>query len=263
MLPSLRKASHRPHPDNIDNNSSQILNKIKILKERLESQNKNANVFPAIKLYRKGNVSNFCELSSNNLNTNITIHGNKKECEELREGTQFTAYKIENVNGKNWIYKKSRSSKRKPQNLNGHYIQEYLNGDSWKTLSDLSMNEFEHSLDKICEELLRVYKFFYKKGIRHNDFHLSNILFNTRDGKMKIIDYDLMTFQKDGNTDPFSINKYLDWYKISALPKNGTPDTIYIMGTNEDQNLNNRPGMNPTLKKKYVMIRNKLKPKNT
>lgn len=256
MPPGLKKASYRPHPNNITNNSAEILHTIQNLKKRLASQNN--NVFPAIKLYGKNNVSNFC----NGFNTNITIHGIKKECDELREGTQFTAYKIEKINGKNWVYKKSRSSKRSPQNLNGHYLQEYLNSDSWMTLSDLPMNEFQNSINKICEELLRVYKFFYKKGIKHNDFHLSNILFNTKEGKMKIIDYDLMTFHPE-NSGSFSIEKYLEWYKESILPKNGTPDTIYIMGTKEDQNLNDRQGMNPTQKKKYVMIRNRLKPKNT
>jgi serine/threonine protein kinase len=279
--PALKRASKQAHPDEITNNSAEILKTIEELKVRLNNQTeevgiknenenkKKKNIFPEIKIFKKNVVTKFCD----DFNTNIKINGKLKNCEEIKSGSQFIAYKIDDIDKKNWVYKKSKSSKRNPQNLEKHYLQEYLNGESWKTLSDLTMEEFKDSIQKICKELLRVYEFFYRKGIKHNDFHLSNILFNTTEGRMKIIDYDLMSFH-DTNNDSFNINKYLDWYKSSHLPKHGTPDTIYIresdldsrtqyfiniMGINEDKNLKNRPGMNPTLMKKYVMIRNRLK----
>lgn len=234
-LPRLRKTGWRANPNNISNLSEQSFNVAKMLSSRLNAQNRNVNIFPNIRLYNKGKVSGFCDPFNG-----ITVNGVTKECEGVPGGSQFSIYKF-NMDDKKWVYKLSRSSHRNPEDYKGYYIQEYLN-EHWTSLENLNQEVFEEQINKICDELMRVYRFFYKKGIKHNDFHLGNIMFNPNNGKMKIIDYDLMTFHNPG-TEAFSLDAYKRWYQ---KPTTKTPDTVYL--NSGEVNTTNKQ------KQKYEMI---------
>ena len=233
-----------------------------------KDKNKNFNsIFPRIELHN--NIYSHCYLNRNNENTHennkpIISIGNKNfECVKINiNSAEFDIYKFKK-NNKHYVY---RLQKYQTPKTKKEFIQEYLSpDDGWISLENLKSNDFDIHVKHIAKGILKVYKFFYKHGIRHNDFHLGNIMYNTKTMTLKVIDYDKMTFssgnQNNVRNNKSFIEKYKSWYVQENGDRAKFPDTIFL-SEYEPRNFNVKRAGNKTYqnsmkfrKKKYDTIK--------